>query len=93
MLPLVSSSDEALEQRMGLVRFAQELRMKLRGDVERMRRQLDNFHEGIVRSRAAENKAGGLVSCTIGVVEFVAVPMPFADEKKPRKASLPVSLP
>ena len=49
--------DEALEQRMRLVRLALELGMELAGDEERVVRQFDDLHQLAVRRQAAEDEA------------------------------------
>ena len=52
----VRGGDEALEQRMRLVRLALEFGMKLAGDEERMVRQFDDFHQLAVGRQAAEDE-------------------------------------
>ena len=79
---LVRGGDEALEQRMRLVRLAQKFRMELAGDEKRMVLQLDDFDQFAVRRKAAENKAGLLEFFAVGVVEFVAVAVAFVDDKR-----------
>ena len=49
---LVRRGNEAFEQRVRLVRFALEFRMELAGDVERVIRQFDDFHQLFVRRGA-----------------------------------------
>ena len=46
---LMRRRDETLEQRMRLVRLALEFRMKLAGNVKRVLRQFDHFHELAIR--------------------------------------------
>ena len=48
---LMRGGDEAFEQRMRLVRLAQEFRMELAGQEERMARQFDDFHQLAVRGQ------------------------------------------
>ena len=47
--PLVRRGDEAPEQRMRLVRLAEEFGMELAGDEKRMLRQFDDFDQFSVR--------------------------------------------
>ena len=53
----VRCRDKAAEERMGLVGFAVEFRMKLARDEKRMLGQLNDFNQLAVRSVAAENEA------------------------------------
>ena len=78
---LVRRRDETFEQRMRLVRLAQEFRMELARDEKRMVLQLDHFHQFAVRRQAAEDKARLLEFLALGVVEFVAVPVAFVDHE------------
>src|SRR5437773_12422958 len=89
--PLVNSrmgrSNKPLEQRMRLVRFDLEVRMKLAGDKRRMLRQFDDLHQLAVGREAAECKIRLLKFFPISIVELVTVPMTFVDDKgaiKPR---------
>src|SRR5215510_742982 len=77
----VGGGDEALEQGMGLVRFAAEFRMKLRSDEKGMVRQFNYLDQVSVRRGAAENEVPLLEFVAIGVVEFVTVPMPLVHHK------------
>ena len=45
----VGGGNEALEERVRLVRFAQKFGVKLAGNEERMVRQFDDFHQLAVR--------------------------------------------
>jgi hypothetical protein len=56
MIMRVGGGDEPFEERMRLVRFTVEFRVKLAGDEERMVGQFDDFHQFTVRSEAAEDK-------------------------------------
>ena len=78
----VRGGDETLEQRMRLVRLAQEFRMELAGDEKRMVLQLDDFHQLAVRRQAAEHETGLLEFVAVGVVEFVAVTVAFVDDER-----------
>ena len=51
---LVRGGDEALEQRMRLVRLAQELRMELARNEERVILQFDDLNKLVVGRRTAE---------------------------------------
>ena len=53
---LVRRADECPEQGVRLVRLAVEFGMELAGDVERVVRQFDDFHELAVRRGAAEDE-------------------------------------
>src|SRR6266511_6339775 len=77
----VGGADETFEQGMWLVRFAAEFGMKLAGDEKRVIEQFDDFNQLAVGRRAAEDKVGLLKLVAVGVVEFVAVPMPLVDHK------------
>src|SRR5579859_1652658 len=78
----VGGGDEAFEQRMRLVRFAQKFRVELSGDEEWMVRQFDDFHELTVRRQAAEDETRLLKFVAVGVVEFVAMPVAFVDDER-----------
>ena len=55
--------------------------MKLAGHEERMILQLDQFRQLAVGRIAAEDEARLLELLPVGVVEFVAMAMPFIDDK------------
>ena len=84
---LVRRRDEALEQRMRLVRLAHEFRMELARNVKGMIFQFDDFHELAVGRRAAENEAGLLKFLAVVVVELVAMAMAFVDDEGAVKLS------
>src|SRR5437588_8380916 len=73
----MSRGNEAFEEGMRLMRFAVEFGMELAGDKERVLGQFDNLDQLAVRGEAAENIIGFLEAFTVGVVEFVAVPVAF----------------
>src|ERR1043166_9518870 len=77
----VRGGDESLEKGMRLVRFALELGMKLAGDEERMILEFDDLDQFSVRRSAAKDKSGLFEGGAIGVIEFVAMTMPFVDEE------------
>ena len=79
----VRGGDEALEQRVRLVRLAAELGMKLARDEERMLRQLDDLHQPPVGRLAAEAKIRLLETLAVGIVEFVAMPVALIDHERP----------
>src|ERR1039458_455529 len=79
---LVSGGDETLEQRMRLVRFAQEFRVKLARQKKRMVFEFDHLDQFSVGRIAAQNESGFLELFAVGVVEFVAVTMPFVNDKR-----------
>ena len=78
---MVAGGDEAAEERVRAVGFAQELRVELAGEVEGMFLQLDHFHELAVGRGAAEGQALTLEFFAVVVVEFVAVPVPLVDDE------------
>ena len=65
---LVRGGDKTLEQRMRLVRLAQELRMILACQKERMVLEFDHFDELAIGRIAAEHEAGFLEFFAVGVV-------------------------
>src|SRR3989442_11955041 len=77
----VRGGDEALEQGVGLVRFAAKFGMKLRSDEEGMVRQFNHLDQVSVRRRAAEDEVTLLEFVTISIVELVTVPMPLVHHK------------
>lgn len=78
---LMCGGNKAFEQRMRLMRFAQELGMELARKVERMIFEFDNFHEFAVRRSATENKTGFFELIAIRVVELEAMAMAFVDDE------------
>src|SRR5689334_6813951 len=78
---VVRRGDEALEERMGLVRLALEFGMKLAGNEEGVVLQLDDLDELAVGRQAAEDEAGLLEALLVGVIEFVTVPVAFVDHE------------
>jgi hypothetical protein len=78
---LVHRRDKALEQRMRLMRFALELRMKLARDEKGMFGDFDDFHQLAVRRNAAEDKTRLFKFFAVCIVEFVPVPMTFMDNE------------
>lgn len=81
MNELVRGGDEPFEQRMRLVRLAQELRMELARQKERVILQFDDFNQLSIRRVAAENKAGFLESVAVSIVELEAMPVTFIHHK------------
>src|ERR1051326_6240983 len=77
----VGGADEAFEQGMGLVGFAAELGMELGGDEERVVGQFDDLDEFAVGGGAAEDEIGLFELVAVGVVELVAVAVPFIDDE------------
>src|SRR5262249_49445476 len=67
---LMRGRDEAFEERMRLVRLAQEFRMKLACEEIGMVVQFDHFHEFAIGRIAAENEAGFLELFPISIIEF-----------------------
>src|SRR5882724_4945518 len=82
MQPRVRRRNESLEQRMWLVRFTVEFRMKLARDEKWMLRQLNHLDELPVRRQAAKGEAAFLETFPVGVVEFVTMPMPFIHHER-----------
>lgn len=78
---LVHRRDKALEQRMRLMRFALELRMKLARDEKGMFGDFDDFHQLAVRRNAAEDKTRLFKFFAVCIIEFVPVPMTFMDDE------------
>src|SRR4026207_439262 len=78
----VRSSDEALEQRMRLVRLALEFGVKLRRHKKRVGGNLNHFHQLSIRCGAAANKAAFLKLVLVLVVEIVAMAMALVDHKR-----------
>src|SRR2546425_7679307 len=72
---IVAGGDETAEQRVRLVRLAEELGVKLAGQEEGMILQLDHLDQLAVGRRAAENHALALELLAVGIVEFVAMAM------------------
>ena len=81
----VRGGDEPAEQRMRLVRLAVEFGMKLARDKKRMVGQFDDLDQFSVRRIAAENEIRLGEPVAVGVVEFVAVTVPFVDDERPVK--------
>jgi hypothetical protein len=79
--PGMGGRNETLKQRMGLVRFALELGMKLAGDEEGVFRVFNDLDQFSIRCVTAENKTGFLESLTISVVELVTVAMTLVHHK------------
>src|ERR1044071_6099990 len=77
----VGGADEPFEQGMGLVGFAAELGMKLAGDEERVVGNFNHLHQFAVGRSAAEDEVGLLELVAVGVIEFVAVAVPFVDDE------------
>ena len=77
MQPRVRGGDEALEQRMRLVRLALKFRMELARHEKRMILQFDDLDELAVGRQPAEHETGLLEFLAVGIVEFVAVPVPL----------------
>ena len=75
--PLDAGLDEALEQGMGLVRFAAKFGMKLRSDEEGMVRQFNHLDQLAIGTGARDQHAMGRELLAILVVELVAVPVPL----------------
>src|SRR5882724_510947 len=87
MHALMGRGDEALEERVRLVWFAVELRVKLTRDKERVLRQLDDLDQFAIWSKTAEHKACFLKTLAISVVELITMTMTFVHHKgavKPR---------
>src|SRR5438552_1862401 len=78
----VGGADEVFEQRMRLVRFAAEFGMKLAGDEKRVVQQFDHLDQLAVGRGAAEDEIRFLELVAVGVVEFVAVTVPFVDDER-----------
>src|ERR1035441_4591403 len=79
---LVRRRDETFEQRMRLVRLAQKFRMKLARQKKWMVFQFNHLDQFAVGRIATQNESGFLEFFAVGVVEFVAVTMPFVDDKR-----------
>src|SRR5262249_34673558 len=79
---VASRGDERREQRVGTVGTALELRMRLRGDEERVqgRLQLHELDETVVGGRSRADHAGILERAAVPVVELVAVPVTLVDD-------------
>ena len=73
----VRRGDETAEQWMRRVWLALKFRMELGSYEERMIFEFDHLHQLPVCRRPADNKAGFYERLTVGVIEFVAMPMPF----------------
>ncbi len=78
----VGGGDEAFEEGVGLVRFALEFWMELARDEEGVVFQLDDFDEFAVGRSAAKDEPGFFKFGPVGVIEFVAMPMPFVDQER-----------
>lgn len=78
---VMDGRNKALKQGMGLMRLAQEFRMKLAGDEKRMIRQLNYFNQFSVRREAAENKSGFFETFAVDIIEFIAVAMTFVNDE------------
>jgi hypothetical protein len=79
LMTLQSGFDKALEQRMSIVRLRLKLRMILDCYKPWMRGQFYNFHEAAIRTGTSHLQTGICKFATILRIEFVAVPMTFAD--------------
>ena len=77
MYPLVGRGNEALEQRVRLMRLALKLRVKLAGNKEWMLRQFDDLYQFTIRGMAAEKEFCLTEFLPIGVVKLVTMPMPL----------------
>ncbi len=77
----VGRGDKSFKQWMGLIWFALKFGMKLARQKKRMRRNFNQFHQFSIGSIAAENKSGLLEKFAVGVIEFVAMAMPFLNHK------------
>jgi len=66
----VGGGDKTLEQRVRLVRFALEFRVKLARDEEWMAGEFDDLDELAVGREAAENETGLLEFVAVAVVEI-----------------------
>ena len=78
---VMAGGDEAFKERVRLVGFALELGMKLTGDKEGVVFEFNHFNEFSIRGKAAQDEAGLFKTLAVGVVEFVAMPVAFVDEK------------
>ena len=74
--------DEALEQRVRLVRLAQKFRMKLARDEKRMVLEFNDLDQLAVRRKTTENESGLLEFFAVVVVELVAVAVALVDDKR-----------
>src|SRR5215472_4038993 len=72
-------ADERTKKRMRLHRFRLELGMELAAQIPGMIRQLADFDVDAVRSLAGEFQAVILQNCLVIAIEFVAMPVAFAD--------------
>src|SRR5262245_60485218 len=74
---MTGRGDERREQRMGTVGAALELRVRLRGDEERVqgRPELDELDETVVGRRARADHPGVRERTAVPVVELVPVPV------------------
>src|SRR3954453_3728651 len=77
---------EIAEERLRAKRPRLELRVELRGDEERVVRQLDDLHEPLVRRGARAHEAGLLEPLAQVVVHLVAVSMALVDHRLVRAA-------
>jgi len=78
---LVGGGDEAFEKWVRLMRFAVEFRVELARDEEGMFRYFDDFDQFAVRCVAAEGETGFFEFFAVGIVEFVAMAVPFVDDE------------
>ena len=74
-----SRSNKALEQGMRSVRTGLELRVRLGGNEERMRRQLAHFHDPSVRGDTGKPQSAFQENGTAVVVYFIAVSVSLMD--------------
>src|SRR5689334_9477728 len=77
---LEGCSNEVAEQRMRTGRAALELRVELRGDEERMIRQLDHFTELVVDRRSTDAETCCFELLAVPVVHFEAVAVALEDD-------------
>ena len=78
---VVGGGDETFKQGVWFVGFALKFGVELARNEERVIFQFDHFDQLAVRRQPAENEPGALKLLAIGIVELVAVAMPFVDDK------------
>ena len=72
--------DESPEQWVRMVRLAEEFRVVLGRDIERVVREFDHLDEAVIRRGSRENKPGGGVLFPEVIVEFIPVAVAFVDD-------------
>src|SRR5262245_49505655 len=75
-------TNEALEERVRLMRFALKLGMKLASNEKRVIRDFDDFNQLAIRGKPAEYIPSLLESLAVSVIELEAMPVALLDNER-----------